>query len=266
MAGHHGWDVSVTLQMIRALIVDDQLMAREQLIDLLKDESDIQIVATCDSGESAIATLRSIPVDLVFLDLDMPGMDGFGVIDAIGADAMPPTIVVTAHDEFALRAFDVHAFDYLLKPFGRERLQDALMRVRLYLGSGREGDLARRLAALAQGARPAEPQAARFLVKSGGRVLFVGFDEIDWIESDGNYVKLHAGGRTHVMRETMSSIEQRLAGRRFARIHRTRIVNLDRVNALDARGNGEYDVVLRDGTKFPVGRAYREELEERLRE
>jgi two-component system LytT family response regulator len=255
----------MTSSVIRALIVEDEAMARDQLVGLLREEPDIEVVGACDSGPAAIAALRSTPVDLVFLDLEMPGMDGFGVMEAIGPDAMPPTIVVTAHDEYALKAFDVHAFDYLLKPFGRERLQEALERMRLYLGSEREGDLARRLLALTRDTRPAEPQGARFLVKSGGRVLFVGFGEIDWIESSGNYVRLHAAGRMHVMRETMSSIEQRLAGRRFARVHRTRIVNLDRVAALHARGNGEYDVELRDGTKFPVGRAYREELEERLK-
>jgi two-component system LytT family response regulator len=249
---------------IRTVIVEDEVIARDQLVQLLQEEPDIQIVAACDSGASAIAVLQSTAVDLVFLDLEMPGMSGFGVIETIGPHVMPPTIVVTAHDEYALKAFDVHAFDYLLKPFGRDRLREALERMRIHIGNARDGDLARRLLALSREVRLPEPQGARFLVKSAGRVLFVGFDEIDWIESSGNYVRLHAAGRLHVMRETMSSIEHRLAGRRFARVHRTRIVNLDRVAALHARGNGEYDVELRDGTKFPVGRAYREELEAKL--
>jgi two-component system LytT family response regulator len=249
---------------IRTVVVEDEVMARDQLVQFLRDEPDIELVAACDSGASAIAVLQSTAVDLVLLDLEMPGMSGFGVIEAIGPSSMPPTIVVTAHDEYALQAFDVHAFDYLLKPFGRDRLHEALERMRIHIGNARDGALARRLLALSREVQAPEPHGARFLVKSAGRVLFVGFDEIDWIESNGNYVRLHAGGRTHVMRETMSSIEHRLGGRRFARVHRTRIVNLDRVTALNARGNGEYDVELRDGTKFPVGRAYREELEARL--
>jgi len=251
---------------IRTVIVEDEVTARNQLVQLLREEPDIEIIAACESGASAVAVLQTTAVDLVFLDLEMPGMNGFGVIEAIGPSSMPPTIVVTAHDEYALKAFDVHAFDYLLKPFGRDRLHEAVERMRIHIGNSRDGDLARRLLALSREVRAPEPHGSRFLVKSAGRVLFVGFDEIDWIESSGNYVRLHAAGRMHLMRETMSSIERRLAGRRFARVHRTRIVNIDRVAALHARGNGEYDVELRDGTKFPVGRAYREELEAKLTE
>ena len=239
-------------------------MAREHLVSLLGEEPDVDVVAACCSGREAVESIGTLRPDLVFLDLDLPGLDGFGVIDAVGPAVMPPTIFVTAYDEFARRAFDVHAFDYLLKPFSRARLREALQRARRHLGSERDGELARRLMSLVQDGRPAKTGAPRFLVRAGGRVLFVPFADIDWVESDGNYVRLHAGGRSHVVRETMASIERRLAGRRFARVHRTRIVNLDRVSVLEARGNGEYDVVMVDGARFRVGRVFRESVQRRL--
>jgi two-component system LytT family response regulator len=252
------------MKQIRTLVIEDQQLAREHLVTLLGEEPDIDVVAACSTGRQAVESIGMLRPDLVFLDLDLPELDGFEVIDAVGPEAMPPTIFVTAYDEFALRAFDVHAFDYLLKPFSRTRLQEALERARLHFGSEREGELARRLMSLAQDARPARAAASRFLVRAGGRVLFVPFAEIDWVESDGNYVRLHAGGRRHVMRETMASIEGRLAGQRFARVHRTRIVNLDRVRALEARGNGEYDIVMVNGARFRVGRVFRESVQRRL--
>jgi two-component system LytT family response regulator len=252
---------------IRTLVVEDQLLAREHLVGWLNAESDVDVVGACSGGWQAIEAIRSLRPDLVLLDLDLPDIDGFRVIEEVGAEAMPTTIFVTAFDEFAVRAFEVHAFDYLLKPFGKERLHDALERARLHLGTERESELARRLMALVHDARPARPSAngGRFLVKSGGRILFVPFSDIDFVEADGNYVRIHAGARSHVIRETMQSVEQRLAEQRFARVHRSRIVNLDRITELRARGNGEYELVLRDGSRFRVGRAYRDLLQERLK-
>jgi two-component system LytT family response regulator len=250
---------------IRTLVIEDQALARDHLVSLLRDEPGIDVIAACETGRAAVAAVRDLQPDLVFLDLEMPDVDGFGVIEAIGVDRMPPTILVTAHAEGALRAFDLPAFDYLLKPFGRDRLREALGRARAHLDALRAREIGHRLLALARQAPPVqEPAPARVLVKSGGRALFVSLADVDWIESDGNYVRLHAAGRVHVVRETMANFEQRLAAARFARIHRRRIVNLDRVQALRARGNGEYDVVLSGGTAFRVGRAFRQELHERL--
>ena len=251
---------------IRTIVVEDQLTSREHLVSSLSAEPDVEVVAACGGGRDAIDAIRSSRPDLVFLDLDLPDLDGFRVIEEIGPESMPPTIFVTAFDEFAVKAFEVHAFDYLLKPFGRDRLHQALDRARQHLGSEREGELARRLMALVHDARPSRAaESGRFLVKSGGRILFVPFSEIDAVEAHGNYVRIHAGPRAHVIRETMQSVEQRLLPQRFARVHRSRIVNLERVTELRARGNGEYELVLRDGTSFKVGRAYREALQERLK-
>jgi two-component system LytT family response regulator len=251
---------------IRTLVIEDQPLARDHLVSLLNDEPDVDVIAACDTGHAAVAAVRELQPDLVFLDLELPDIDGFDIIEAIGADRMPPTILVTAHADEAIRAFDLSAFDYLLKPFGRDRLREALGRARAHLETLRAREIGSRLLALAHEAPPArEAGPARFLVKSGGRALFVNVADVDWIESSGNYVRLHAGGRVHLVRETMASLERRLEGAPFARIHRRRIVNLDRVQALRARGNGEYDVVLKSGTAFRVGRAFRQDLHERLR-
>jgi two-component system LytT family response regulator len=250
---------------IRTLVIEDQPLARDHLVSLLRDEPGIDVIAACETGRAAVDAVRDLRPDLVFLDLEMPDIDGFGVIEAIGTDHMPPTILVTARAGDAVRAFDLSAFDYLLKPFGRDRLREALGRARAHLESLRARDIGSRLLALAEQVPPArEPGPARFIVKSGGRALFVSLADVDWIESSGNYVRLHAAGRVHVVRETMASLERRLSGARFARIHRRRIVNLDRVQALRARGNGEYDVVLNGGDAFRVGRAFRQELHEKL--
>jgi two-component system, LytTR family, response regulator len=250
---------------LRVVIVEDQLVARDHLVSLLAAEPDVEIVAVCETARAAIAAVSELAPDAVFLDLDMHDVDGSGVVETLGRDRMPLTIVLTAHEDGALRAFDVSAFDCLLKPFGRDRLRAALARVRTHVALAREHDLGNRLLALAhEAAPPHHLEASRFVVRSGGRVLFVASRDVDWIESDGNYVHLHAAGRTHVVRETLTNLERKLAARRFARIHRTRLVNLDRVRELRARGNGEYDVVMADGTRMRVGRAFRQELHRKL--
>jgi two-component system LytT family response regulator len=250
---------------IRTLVIEDQPLARDHLVSLLKDEPDVDVIAACETGRAAVAAVRDLRPDLIFLDVELPDIDGFGIFETVGPDRMPPTILVTANASDAIRAFDLSAFDYLVKPFGRDRLREALGRARAHLETLRAQDIGNRLLALAQQAPPVrESGPARFIVKSGGRALFVNVSDVDWIESSGNYVRLHAAGRIHIVRETMASLERRLEGARFARIHRRRIVNLDHVQALRARGNGEYDVVLSGGTAFRVGRAFRQELHERL--
>lgn len=248
---------------IRTLVVEDQPISRERLVELLGDEPDVEVVCATASGREAVDAIRRLRPDLVLLDLQLTDLDGFGVIEQVGS-AMPLTIFVTAHDEYALRAFDVHAFDYLLKPFGRERLQQALARARARLAEGREEQLARRLMSLVQDVGGPRGMPDRLMVKSGGRVVFIALDELDAIESEGNYVRLHVGPRVHLVRETMASIEARLGQDRFCRVHRGWIVNLDRVRELHVRSNGEHELITHEGRAYRVGRAYRESVQARL--
>ena len=249
--------------IIRVLVADDQPMARERLVSLLAAEPGVQVAATASTGPEAVESIRRAAPDLVFLDLQMPGMDGFKVIEAVGVDRMPPTVFVTAYDEYAVRAFEVQAIDYLLKPFGRQRFQSALARARKYLERDRQGELAQRLTELLRTGR-SEPANERLLVKSGGRVSFVDIDSIDWVEAEGNYVRIHAGSQVHLMRETMNGLIARIGERRFFRIHRSRIVNVARVKELLIAGGGDYQVLLWDGTRLGLSRLYRDALQAQL--
>ena len=248
--------------MIRVLVADDQPMARERLVSLLAAEPGVEVTATASSGPEAVAVIRLSPPDLVFLDLQMPGMDGFKVIEAIGVDRMPPTVFVTAYDEYAVRAFEVQAIDYLLKPFGRQRFQSALARARKHLERDRQGALAQRLSELLRTGR--SESSERLLVKAGGRVSFVDIDAIDWVEAEGNYVRIHAGAHVYLMRETMNGLIERVGERRFFRIHRSRIVNVARVKELIIAGGGDYQVLLWDGTRLGLSRLYRDALQAQL--
>lgn len=248
---------------IRTVVVEDQALSRERMVEFLAIESDVDIVAECASGIEAVAAIRELTPDLVLLDLQMPEMDGFGVVAEMGP-SMPLTIFVTAYDEFALKAFDLHAFDYLLKPFGRERVQEAIARARTHLHEAREQQLARRFVSLVEHAGGVTPSVSdRLVVKSGGRLVLLALDDLDAAESAGNYVRLHASGQTHVIRETMATLESRLADR-FCRIHRGWIVNLQRVRELSVRPGGDPELVMQDGTRYRVGRAYREVVERTL--
>ena len=249
---------------IRTMVVDDEPMGRVRLLSLLQPETDIEVIAECADGVAAVAAIQQHAPDLVFLDVQMPGLTGFDVIQHVGPDRMPIVIFVSAYDEYALKAFEVHAIDYLLKPFGRDRFQKTLQHARASLERRRAGDLGRRLLALVNDIKPEPPRLDRLVVKSGGRVFFLRTDEIDWIEAAGNYVRLHLGEESHLFRETMNRMEQRLDARRFSRIHRSRIVNTERIKELQPWFNGEYLVVLRNGTKLTLSRGYREKLQEQL--
>ena len=250
---------------IRTLVVDDEPLARERVLSLLQHEADVEVVGECSDGGQAVSAIQQHAPDLVFLDVQMPGCDGFEVIRSVGADRMPTVVFVTAYDEYALQAFEVHALDYLLKPFGKDRFQQTLRHAREELERRRAGDLGRRLLALVHGAKPAEPpQVERLVVKSGGRVFFLRTDEIDWIEAAGNYVRLHLGAESHLFRETMNRMESRLDSRRFARIHRSRIVNTERIKEMQPWFNGDYIVVLRDGTRLTLSRGYRDRVQRKL--
>jgi two-component system LytT family response regulator len=249
---------------IRTLVVDDEPMARERVRSLLQQEDDVEVVGECSDGAQAVSAIQQHAPDLVFLDVQMPGVDGFGVIEAVGSERMPAVIFVTAYDEYALRAFEVHALDYLLKPFGRDRFHETLKHARASLERRRAGDLGRRLLALVNDIKPERPRVERLVVKSGGRVFFLRTEEIDWIEAAGNYVRLHLGDESHLFRETMNRMEARLDTARFVRIHRSRIVNTERIKELQPWFNGEHVVILRNGTRLPLSRGYRDKLQEQL--
>ncbi len=252
------------MNKIRAMVVDDEAMARERVVSLLRQEQDIELIGECSDGQQAVNAINSQQPDLVFLDVQMPAVDGFRVIEQVGPEKMPAVVFVTAYDEYAVRAFEVHALDYLLKPFGRERFQQTLQHARTHVERRRAGDLGKRLMALVQDIKPEPQKLDRLVVKSGGRVFFLRTEDIVWIEAAGNYVRLHLGEDSHLFRETMNGIEARLDPQRFVRIHRSRIVNSDRIKELQPWFNGEYVVVLQNGTRLTLSRGYREKLQERL--
>ena len=249
---------------IRALIVDDEPLARERIRTLLRKEPDIEVADECGDGMRAIAAIAKLRPDLVFLDVQMPESSGFDVVEAIGAERMPAVIFVTAYDKYALRAFDVHALDYLLKPFDRARFREALERARTQIRHEQSGEINRRLLALLKDVRPEGQRRERLVVRDGGRILFLRTDEIDWIEAAGNYLKLHAGRHAHMMRETMAAIEAQLDPARFVRVHRSTIVNLDRVREMQPGPHGDSALVLRDGTRLTLSRTCRARFENAL--
>ena len=255
--------------MIRTLIVDDEPLGRSGITTRLKGAPDIEIISECPNGRLAVEAIHALKPDLVFLDVQMPGMNGFEVLAALDTETLPVVIFVTAYDDYALRAFDVHALDYLLKPIDDERFQLALERARAHLGQKRKSALGQQLAALLadlKSVSPAKPTQRertavtdRFVIKSGGRIYFVKAEEIDWIEAVGDYVRLHVGVQAHLLRNTMTALEAKL-DQRFLRIHRSTIVNTERIKELHPYFNGEYTVILSDGTQLKSGRSYRERL------
>jgi two-component system LytT family response regulator len=252
--------------MMSVVIVDDEELARRGIKTRLQRSQDVEIVADCSNGREAIEAIRRLSPDLVFLDVQMSGKTGFDVIEVIGCDTFPQVIFVTAHDRYAIRAFEVNALDYLLKPIDDERFDIALRRARESLARQHDSDVGRRLAALvgemAEG-RNHESTATRsnrLVVRSGGRVLFVKVSEVDWVEATGDYVTLHVARKSLLMRETITEMEAKLAPDGFSRIHRSTIVNLDRVVEMKALDNGEYRVLLRDATELKLSRSYRHAL------
>ena len=243
---------------IRALIVDDERHARQKIRALLAAQPDVDVVRECANGDEAIRAIREIHPDLVFLDIQMPGCSGFDVLRDAGGD-VKHFVFVTAHDHYAVQAFEVQALDYLLKPFDRERFEKALARVRQRMQSD-DGDLQERLRVLVEQMHPSDA-LQRLMVKSSGRITFLRVDEIDWIEAADNYVRIHAGRETHLIRETMNHLETRLDKRKFVRIHRGAIVNLDSIEEIRALFHGDHSVLLRGGAELPLGRSYRERLE-----
>ena len=262
---------------LRVLVVDDEPAARRGIKLLLESASAVTVVGEAGDGPEAVRQIEVLEPDIVFLDVQMPGYDGFEVIKRVAAAQPPAVVFVTAYDEHALRAFDVSAVDYLLKPYEDARFHAALARATEEVRRRRAGDLGARLERLiaALERSPSTPPAAeaagpggltdRILIKSSGELHFLKTDEIDWIEAEGDYMKFHAGGRAHLLRETMARLESRLDPRRFIRIHRSTIVNVDRVRKMSPAFAGEYAVVLNDGTKLRLSRGYQDRLQEILR-
>jgi two-component system LytT family response regulator len=246
---------------IRALIVDDEPLGRERIRTLLKGRADVELVGESKDGREAVEAIRTLEPDLVFLDVQMPELDGFGVVRAVGAAEMPAVIFVTAYDQHALSAFEVHALDYLLKPFDVARFSEALDRALGLIRQGQKEDLGRRIENLLAGVSRPSGGLDRLMVKSRSRIYFVRTGEIEWIEAAGNYVRLHTAGKRHLLRRTMGGLEAQLDPEQFLRIHRSTIVNLDYVRELRPTFSGEYEVVLKDGTRLTLSRGYRESLE-----
>lgn len=252
------------LMAIRALIVDDEPLAREAIRELLGRDPEIQVVAECGDGRQAVSAIQKLRPELVFLDIQMPDVDGFSVIEAVGAARMPVTIFVTAYDRYALKAFDVNALDYVLKPFDEERFQKAVDRAKSQLKSDHREQMEQRLGALLRDVRPAQPFLDRLVIKSSGRILFLRTPEIDWIQAEGNYLRLHVGKDSYLFRETMNNIERKLDGRRFVRIHRSTIVNVERIKELHPWHTGEYVVMMQSGKELTLSRGYRHQLDRLL--
>ncbi len=249
---------------IRTLIVDDEPLARERIRHLLHKEPDIEIICECADGRDAVAAIGKYKPDLVFLDVQMPELDGFGVLEQLDRRAMPAIVFVTAHDQFALRAFEVHALDYLLKPFDSGRFRKALERARERIQRQPSADLSRRVSELLADLKPGPKPQNRLAIKSGGKVLFLKIDEIDWIEAADNYVNLHMGNESHLHRETMAALEARFPADKFMRISRSTMVNIERIKELQPMFHGEYTVILRNGTRLTLSRGYREKLNQLL--
>jgi len=249
-------------ERIRALVVDDEPAARAAIRALLGDDPEIHLVGECADGRTALDAIRTETPDLLFLDVQMPEMDGFTLLGRLDSVELPVVVFVTAYDQYALRAFEVHALDYLLKPFDDERFRRAVAHAKQQVRQGKLGALSERLDALLDGV--ARQYLKRLAIKAGGRVTILGVKDIDWIEAEGDYVKIHAGRAWHLLRETMKHLEAQFDPARFVRIHRSTIVNVERIKELQPYFRGEYVVVLHDGTSLKLSRGYKEHLEAAL--
>lgn len=245
---------------IRAVIVDDEPLGRTVIREMLRRDQDFAVVGECANGHEAITVIQDERPDLIFLDVQMPEIDGFEVLAALNDDQLPIVIFVTAYDQYAVSAFEVHAVDYLLKPFDRERFGKALQRAKAQLQHERPNDVSQRILALLEEQRTKPKYLERLVIKTNGRIFFLKTEEIDWISAEGNYVNLHVKKDSYLLRETISNLEAQLDPQRFARIHRSQIVNLDRIRELRHWSHGEYQVILHDGVELMLSRSYREKL------
>ncbi|HJZ66652.1 MAG TPA: LytTR family DNA-binding domain-containing protein [Blastocatellia bacterium] len=251
-------------ECLRTLIVDDESLARERIRDMLASDREIEIIAQCANGEEAIEAIQQLSPDLVFLDVEMPGIDGFGVLEALAPQQIPTIIFVTAYDQYAVRAFEVYALDYLLKPFDQERFDKAVDRAKAHIASERNEALNERILSALEEIKTKPVHLERLVIKMNGHVFFIKAEEIDWLEAEGNYVRLHAGKESYLLRDTISALESQLDSKKFIRVHRSAIVNIDRITELQPWFHGEYRIILGEGVELTLSRTYREKLHELL--
>jgi len=249
---------------IRVLLVDDEPLARDMLREMLQGDPDAQIVGESCNGREALDAIGKQSPDLIFLDVQMPEMGGFEVLSSLGSGKIPYVIFVTAYDQYAVRAFEVQALDYLLKPFDQERFDVSWQRAKTQLKRDENGGIDQRILSLLQELKAGKTHLERLVIKAAGRIYFLDTKDIDWIEAEGNYVSVHSAKKSHLMRETISSLEAQLDPKKFVRIHRSSIVRLDFIQELQPWFHGEYRVILQDGTQLTLSRNHREKLQEAL--
>lgn len=257
------------MDSIRTLVVDDEKPAQARLLELLRRESDIKVVGVARDGREAIDLIRAEVPQLMFLDIQMPVLDGFGVVEETAPEHRPVTVFVTAYDKYAIQAFEAHALDYLLKPFSDQRFEAALKRACQSVRSQTAHELGARIASLLEeraGVNDRSGYLERVVLKSGGRVTFLDINDVDWIEASGVYVHLHVGQKTHLYRSSVAHLLQRLDPKGFVRVHRSAAVNTTRIKELQPRSHGDYTVVLKDGTELIMSRGYRPQFEFWLRQ
>ena len=245
---------------VRALIVDDEPLAREGIRQMLAKYSGIDIVGEAKDGVHATELIQSTKPDVVFLDIQMPGLDGFGVVREIGPEKMPVVVFVTAFDEFALQAFEIHAIDYLLKPIDPERFKEAVGHALSQIALRDTTSVNQKLLNLLQGIAPARQYLQRVAIKSSGKVAFVNTQDVDWIQANGDYIWIYSKGKKNLVREKIGELHQKLDPQHFARIHRSTIVNVNRIKDLEPLFYGDYAVNLNDGTKLTLSRSYRNKV------
>ncbi len=254
-----------TLEPIAVLVADDELPARQRLMDLLRRDDQVASVSEAADGQTAVEMIQRYNPDLIFLDVQMPELDGLAVIDAIGAAQMPLTVFVTAYDQHAIRAFEANALDYLLKPFSDERFESTMTRAKARLNERSMKEFGQRVMKMVTAA-PAAPERRldRLVVKAGGTTRFIRVIDIDWIEAAGVYVTLHVGGKELLYRAALNDLAEKLDPRRFVRVHRSALINIESVLQLEPISHGEFEAVLKNGSRTRVSRTYRVQLEKRL--
>lgn len=245
---------------IRALIVDDEPLSRRRVRELLRNHPEIEIIGECSTGPETIEAVSTLKPDLLFLDIQIPGLDGLAVSAALGGTNAPLIIFITAYDQYAVRAFEVQAVDYLLKPYDRERFAEAIARARRRLGERRHTEVNEKILQLLEEMRERPRYLDRLVIKTNDRVFVIRTEEIDWIEAEGNYVRIHFGKSSSLLRETLSNLAAQLDPRKFPRIHRSQIVNIDRIQELQPWSHRDYRIILRNGTELALSRTYRDQL------
>ena len=252
------------MNTIRTLIVDDEVLARDKLAIFLQEEKDFEIVGQCKNGIEALEALDASYPDLLFLDIQMPEMDGMELLRTIDVQKIPCIILVTAYDDYAIKAFEYHALDYLLKPFDRERFLMTIKRIREQMLLHSQGNNNTQLLSYLKASLPGKKYVEKVVVKDGGKIFFVKTKDIEWVESAGNYLKLHVGKTIHMIRETMSAFEKKLNPQEFVRVHRSSLVNIDTIHNLENWGNTEFIITLNSGHKVQSGRSYYTAIRQKL--